>query len=107
MGILESVWFSGAIQPADARALADGLRWSLRCSGNLARSRGWWAQWWAHLATDGEKGRAHAPAVASGLPKMSVEPNQTHIGRSRGRAVAEKRVDRFLEAIGAPSAVCK
>jgi hypothetical protein len=32
------------------RAPCCRLRTSLKHSGNLSRSRGWWEQWWAHLA---------------------------------------------------------
>ena len=58
--------FFGAIRRERASgALAHGLRGSQKRSGKLAGSRGWWAQWWAHLAPPGEQGRAPTSVVAS------------------------------------------
>src|SRR6187549_2860759 len=85
MKILELARSSGAFQPDRLPGVFPyGLRGSQKRSGSLVRSRAWWAQWWAHLAAAGEKGRARTPVVASVRRQVSTERDHTHVANSVG-----------------------
>lgn len=54
--ILEFVRCSGVNRPSDLVGPSCGrLRNSLKASGNLSTSQGWWAQWWARVGLLGRR----------------------------------------------------